>query len=161
MRDDAKLLPQIFGQMDCDNENIRLNALNKAREILTASKTTFAEIYAKSLDGANEPKESARERPRSDLVANGPYLHDRVAGRFARTHEGKRVVRSEPPNGISGRIRVLSDVADDIPGFRKLKLSFETDQAIYEPFVLCRSDRNFLKAIQEHSRSGVPISFKA
>jgi hypothetical protein len=160
MRDDAKLLPQIFGQMDCDNENIRLNAMNKAREILTASKTTFEEIYAKSLAARDEPTEPARTRSTSDLPATGPYLHDRVAKRFARTHEGKKVVRSEPPNGISGRIRVLSDVADDIPGFRKLKLSFETDQAIYEPFVLRRSDKDFLKAIQEHSRSGVPISFK-
>ena len=177
MRFTPTLLVRVMAQMDSDDENTRIVAMGKAREMLSAGRVTFAMLCEYAMNKLQEEEDAENGRSRSPTqsgVRNAtartaekfsrstqerPYLHKRVAGRFARTHEGRPVVRgSMPPRGSYGRLRVLSDVEDDASfGYRKLKLSLETHEALYEAFEYVSNDRHVLGGIRDCSISGAPF----
>jgi hypothetical protein len=172
MRDQAKMLERIMGQLDNADENTAMIAFRKAREIMSANGLTFHGIYELSIKAAlsEDPAErgAAAAKPGGgdqvpEPTAQNPYLHQRVAGRFARTHEGKRVIRgTQPPTGTRGRLRVIRDV-EAYPGMgsglRKVTMSLETEHEIYEPFDSVRSDKEWMRTIRECSITGAPVRF--
>ena len=177
MRFTPELLVRVMAQMDSDDQNVRIVAMEKARTMLAGGHVTFAMLGQYSMDRL---REEAATEARPDNVESGrtirtrstrsftrsapdkPYIHARVAGRFARTHKGKPVIRgSIPPKGSYGRLRVLSDVEDDAGfGYRKLRLSLEANEAVYEPFVVIDKNDEVLSTIRNASISGSPFEIK-
>jgi len=165
MRFTPELMIRIFGQMDSDDENIRLVAFNKAREMLKDQNVTFSMIGQYTINKLREERDAETRvgrtpdpafRPSS---AETPYLHPRVASRFALSHEGKRIVRRTfPPKGTVGRLRVVWDkMADYDPGTRILGLSLESDDVLYEVFEIERSNHEDLAMIRSSSMHGTPF----
>lgn len=175
MRHSPELIARVIGQMDCDDENVRLVAFGKARDMLKAAGITFADLAAAHAErnqrpAANDrtgetPSAPARRKPTLDGIPEvGAYLHEPRVGRWTRRVDGKRVIRGEePPHDISGRLRVLKDVATfpNVPKstFRTMTLSFETADALYEPFVMERCDPVWLKHVRNRSETGSPVRF--
>lgn len=130
------LLERVLGQCDSDNQNVRITAFEKAREILAKDGLRLIDLLAQP------PREEAVPAPapppppqpqRRTPVPTGPYLHERVTRRFAKWHDGKRIIRNNlPPPGTVGRLRILGD--ENTIGIRTLTLSFETGSEIYEPY---------------------------
>jgi hypothetical protein len=177
MRFTPELLIRVMAQMDSDDQNVRIVAMEKARTMLAGGHVTFAMLGQYSMDRLREEKdagdlhgqiESGRTiRTRSTgsftrSTPDKPYVHPRVAGRFARSHKGKPVIRGTiPPKGSYGRLRVLSDVEDDAGfGYRKLRLSLDANEAIYEPFVVIDKNEEVLSTIRNASISGSPFEIK-
>lgn len=178
MRHSPELIARVIGQMDSDDENVRLVAFGKAHAMLKAAGLKFADLHAAhvtaaSRPAANDTKPAANtattEQPRprkpttADIPEPGAYLHDPQVGFWKRSVRGKRVIANQaPPNGVLGRIRVLKDeplhkhIDSD---WRRMTLSFETPDAIYEPFVMERSDAAWLKLIRHKSATGGDVRF--
>lgn len=165
MRFTPELMIRIFGQMDSDDENIRAVAFRKAREMLKDHDVTFSMIARYTIDRLRE-EEAAEKRPRRTpdpafpaATRETPYIHPRVAWRFALTHKGKRVVRGTfPPKGTVGRLRVISDrMCEFEPKTRILELSLEAEDALYEVFEIERSNAADLAMIRSSSMHGTPF----
>lgn len=92
-------------------------------------------------------------------------IHPRVAGRFARRHDGKPILRRTlPPTGIPGRLRLLRDVCPrtrgPFPDLRRMTMSFETNDALYEPFSIPVDNRHQIEGIRRASLTGAPTTFR-
>lgn len=165
MRFTPELMIRIFGQMDSDDENVRAIAFRKAREMLKDQDVTFAMIGRYTIDKLRE-EEDAEKRSRRipdpafpAATRETPYIHPRVAWRFALTYKGKRIVRGTfPPKGTVGRLRVISDeMCEFEPKARILKLSLEAEDALYETFEVTRSNLDDLAMIRSSSMHGTPF----
>lgn len=165
MRDNQALLAQIMGYMDSGDERTRAVAFEKARGMLAASGTSFAAMHEAAarmaaIDEASGTNASAT--PDADAPI-GRYVQPKVAGRFARRHQGKPILRGvHPPNGVPGRLRILADVReypDLLIDVRRLTLSFETADHLYEPFKRSSSDPAWLAAMRVASATGSPLMF--
>jgi hypothetical protein len=167
MRDPQTLLAQIMGYMDSGDERTRTVAFEKARTMLAEANTSFAAMYEaslrmKAIDAASGATD--RDGPSSPVPSSGrSYIHPRTVGRFARTHNGKTVIRKvQPPFGVPGRVRILSDVKefeDLLIDMRLLTLSFETADHLYEPFTRSITDPEWLATVRNASADGSPLVF--
>ncbi len=92
-------------------------------------------------------------------------IHPRTAGRFARRYEGKPVLRRTlPPTGVQGRLRLLRDecppTRGPFPDLRRMTMSFETQEALYEPFSIPVHDPEQIDGIRRASLTGLPTTFR-
>lgn len=159
MRHSPELLDRVIRQMDNTDPTTARAAFDKARAMLAETGGTFASLLLPPVDAA-----APRGRPspvrRAVPEPTGPYVHDRQAGRFARFHMGKRVVRhTVPPTGSLGRLRVLSDrpAYPHTDTVRRMVMSFETEHELYEPYTQIRSDAEWLATVSECSRKGIKL----
>jgi hypothetical protein len=172
MRHSPELIARVIGQMDSDDENVRLIAFGKAHAMLKAAGLKFADLHASHVtaaskpttndDGPTKPRQAAPTRTRPEEVRVGAYLHEPRVRWWTRQVDGKRVIRNQgPPNHVYGRIRILKDepTFSVTSEWRTLTLSFETGDALYEPFVMERSDPEWLALIRRKSEDGTPIRF--
>jgi hypothetical protein len=168
MRDTRTLLAQIMGYMDSGDERTRTVAFEKARTMLAESDTSFAAMYEaslrmKAIDAASGAAPSGGTSSAPIRSSGGSYIHPRTVGRFARTYNGKTVIRKvQPPFGIPGRVRILSDVKefeDILMDMRLLTLSFETADHLFEPFTRSVTDPEWLATVRNASADGSPLVF--
>lgn len=171
MRTSPELLARVLAQMDNDDENTRIVAFRKAYAMMKGCGLKFSDIYRiEDPEKAEEPRtdeDAGRSvKPRyakeHEIPEVGAYLQKPRARIWRRSIDGKRIIRNQmPPNGIMGRIRVLKDepLYRHTSEWRRLTLSFETADALYEPFVMERSDRDFLKLVRHKSEIGTGIRF--
>lgn len=166
MRDTQALLAQIMGYMDSGDERTRTVAFEKARTMLAESDTSFAAMYEASLrmKAIDAASGATGSKPSAPIHNSGrSYIHPRTVGRFARTHNGKTVIRKvQPPFGVPGRVRILSDVKefeDLLIDMRLLTLSFETADHLYEPFTRSITDPEWLATVRNASADGSPLVF--
>lgn len=169
MRDPQALLAQIMGYMDSGDERTRTVAFEKARTMLAESNTSFTAMYEaslrmKAIDAASGTTPGGA--PSAPTRNNGrSYIHPRTVGRFARTHNGKAVIRKmQPPFGVPGRVKILSDVKefeDLLMDMRLLTLSFETADHLFEPFTRSVLDPEWLAVVRNASADGSPLVFHA
>ncbi len=171
MRTSPELLARVLAQLDNDDENTRIVAFRKAHAMLKAAGLKFSDIYrtedpTKAEETRTEREPARTEKPRyareHEIPEVGAYLHEPRVRIWTRSVDGKRVIKNQmPPNGIDGRIRVLRDESlyQHTSNWRRLTLSFETADALYEPFVMERSDMDFLKLVRHKSETGTKIRF--
>lgn len=163
MRSNPKLLDRVLGQMEHDDPNTRGIAFETALRMLKAQGLTFREIYATHVAHAEQiaakaeqakqaaaataqparhaPKSSAPAAPRVLTKKNGTALnvHKPRVRMFIREVDGLRIIRDrKPPSGTIGVMRILEDriLGHGVYGPRhRMKLSFEADGILYEPFI--------------------------
>lgn len=117
MRHSPELIARVIGQMDSDDENVRLVAFGKAHAMLKAAGLKFADLHAAHVTAASRPtandtkpaaNTTTTEQPRprkpttADIPEPGAYLHDPQVGFWKRSVRGKRVIANQaPPNGVA------------------------------------------------------------
>lgn len=92
-------------------------------------------------------------------------IHPRLVGRFARRYLGKPVLRRTlPPTGVPGRLRLLRDerppTRGPFPDLRRMTISFETDDALYEAFSIPACDPEQIEGIRRASLTGIRTTFR-
>ena len=184
---DPKRLAALLGQLDADEETVRVVALSRIREHLTRHGQTFRDLAAlvtapaaatpppprptqpaKPSRPLTEAEKAAaadlafRERKRR-LVASasaGPHLHDPVprSGFLgSKTADGKRIVSSQPAAGSVGRIRIHRE-KDDY-GLMTLDCSLETRFEVFEFKEKCMRGDGQHDQLVTLSRTGEPLRY--
>ena len=171
MRNSDDLIRAALGQIDSDNENVRLVALEKARSMLSSRGITFAELFeardqlevlrkeiAERDERVRIVREKAVERKEAAVsVASGKYIHKDPIPFWRRRHNGKPIKRGEdPPVGVTGVLKILSDepAYGNFSNVRKILLSFETADAIYHRYSATTSDVEWLNHMRRLSARG-------
>jgi hypothetical protein len=161
MRSNPQLIERVLGQMEADDANTRGIAFETARRMLKSEGITFRDLHAayvaqiaekaerdRRAASAPQPTPSARRAspprraPRENVLAKSDgtalYVHKPRVGMFTRRVDGLKVVRNrKPPTYAQGVLRILEDriVGQGSFGPRhRMKLSFQTDGVLYEPF---------------------------